>query len=184
MRAWLFVVGSRGKHHAVGRKSEVARVEPVREKSKMIGERTAAAVAATTTTALTDYLKVGAQAAAKTLGTEVVEQGKRLASWLREHLNVMAISLRSGNRPRFGAESHPAGSRVGRWILGSGDAIVALTTGALVCAPALADDGATKPYFSSAVAGWDNLDRGDFIPVPGSPTPFYRSHVLRPVRNP
>lgn len=31
-------------------------------------------------------------------------------------------------------------------------AIVALTTGAFVCA--LADDGATKPYFSSAVVGW------------------------------
>ena len=52
----------------------------------MIAELTAAAAAATTTTALTGYLTAGLTEAAKSVGKEAVEQGKRLVGWLRERL--------------------------------------------------------------------------------------------------
>ena len=51
----------------------------------MIAELTAAAAAATTN-ALTGYLTAGATEAAKAVGKEAVEQGKRLVGWLRERL--------------------------------------------------------------------------------------------------
>src|SRR3954462_7506313 len=53
----------------------------------MIAELTAAAVAATTTTALAGYFAAGATEVAKTVGKEAVEQGKRLVGWLRERLH-------------------------------------------------------------------------------------------------
>src|SRR4051812_35134670 len=52
----------------------------------MIAELPPAAAAATTTTALAGYLAAGATEAAKTVGKEAVEQGKRLVGWLRERL--------------------------------------------------------------------------------------------------
>ena len=53
----------------------------------MIAELTDAGIAATTTTALAGSLAASATEAAKVVGKETVEQGKRLVGWLRERLH-------------------------------------------------------------------------------------------------